>query len=262
MRAKCSELFRAWAREYKGVPGLDRVARLYKELPKRKQVVTQERSKVIRETENPFGDDEDDDEDQQQQQQAQAQAQAQASSSRAGQQQGPQLFSPVSGQISSFSYAPPKEKGKGKKKDRDKKDKKKQRRKFDLEAEKDQMKTTIAESSIAATNLNNAMQSINRERERISENPTAVAHFEACKQLRRKILRYVSAANAPCSYYRARGCEFLPKIFYGKKKYNKNSDELFRPSVLTRSPSRSTTSSPNSGSAASYTPTTSSSCPS
>lgn len=53
------------------------------------------------------------------------------------------------------------------------------------------MKATIAESSIAATNLMNALKSINRERERISDNRAAVEGFEACKQLRRKVLRYV-----------------------------------------------------------------------
>lgn len=54
------------------------------------------------------------------------------------------------------------------------------------------MKSVIADSSIAATNLMNALQSINREVERISENQTAVERFEACKLLRRKVLRYVS----------------------------------------------------------------------
>lgn len=176
VKKKCSVLFRSWAHEYKNTPGLDRVAKLYKELPKRKQVVTQERSKVIRETENPFGDDEDE----------QPTPSSQASSSRSP--QPPNTTTPVTGQVSSFSYI---SSSKSKKKDKDKKSSKKHR-KFDLEAEKDQMKVIIAESSISATNLNNAMQSINRERERISENPLAVAHFETCKQLRRKVLRYVS----------------------------------------------------------------------
>lgn len=53
------------------------------------------------------------------------------------------------------------------------------------------MKTVIADASIASTNLLNALQSINREKERISDNHTAVQHFEACKQLRRRVLRYV-----------------------------------------------------------------------
>lgn len=136
-------------------------------------MVTQERSKVIRETDNPFGDDEDE---------QPPPSQPQASSSRAP---PPSTTTPVMSQASSFGYM-----HKSKKKDKDKKSSKKHR-KFDLEAEKDQMKVTIAESSIAATNLNNALQSINRERERISDNSLALGHFETCKQLRRKILRYV-----------------------------------------------------------------------
>lgn len=173
VKKKCADLYRSWALEYKNTPGLDRIARLYKELPKRKQVVTQERSKVIRETDNPFGDDEDEHQ------------QSLPSSSRAP--PPPQLSTPVTGQITSFSSIAKSSKKKDKRSSRPGK-----HRKFDLEAEKDQMKVTIAESSIAATNLSNALQSINRERERISENALAVAHFETCKQLRRKILRYVS----------------------------------------------------------------------
>lgn len=75
------------------------------------------------------------------------------------------------------------------KKDKDKK--KKKGKPFNLEAEKETMKNCIAESSVASTNLLNALRLINREREQISENKAAVHHFEFCKQLRRKILRYV-----------------------------------------------------------------------
>ena len=59
------------------------------------------------------------------------------------------------------------------------------------------MKVAIAESSIAATNLTNALQSINREQERISDNALAVQRFEICKKLRRKVLRYVGRFLAP-----------------------------------------------------------------
>ena len=75
------------------------------------------------------------------------------------------------------------------------KDKKKSQP-FNLEAEKDSMKVAIAESSIAATNLTNALQSINREQERISDNALAVQRFEICKKLRRKVLRYVGRLSA------------------------------------------------------------------
>lgn len=183
VKKKCSDLYRSWARQYKNTPGLDRVARLYNELPKRKQVVTQDRSKVIRETENPFGDDEHDHDQRQQQ--------SLPSSSRAP----PALSTPpATSQITSFSSVTKPSKNKEKKSSRSAK-----HRPFDLDAEKDQMKVTIAESSIAATNLSNALQSINREKERISENALAVAHFETCKQLRRKILRYVSRLSLSSS---------------------------------------------------------------
>lgn len=76
-------------------------------------------------------------------------------------------------------------------KDKKKKDKKKRRRPFNLEAEKEQMKATIADSSMASINLMNKLKSINREKERISENRAAVEGFEKCKHLRRKVLRYV-----------------------------------------------------------------------
>lgn len=178
VRKKCSELFRSWSTEYANTPGLERIARLYKELPKRKQVVTQERSRVIRETDNPFGDEDDEPP-------PDSAEQTTASSSQA---QPPNPSKPVHGQTSSFSHiSSSKDK---KKKDKDKR--KSKHRKFDLEAEKESMKTAIAESSIAATNLTNALQSINREKERISENPAAVQYFEACKLLRRRVLRYVS----------------------------------------------------------------------
>ena len=76
------------------------------------------------------------------------------------------------------------------KKEKDKKGKKKSKA-FNLEEEKETMKSCIAESSVATTNLLNALRLINREQEQISENQAAAQQFEVCKLLRRKILRYV-----------------------------------------------------------------------
>jgi hypothetical protein len=53
------------------------------------------------------------------------------------------------------------------KKDKDKKGKHKQKI-FNLEAEKETMKSCIAEASVASINLLNALRLINRETERIS----------------------------------------------------------------------------------------------
>ncbi|KAF4504750.1 hypothetical protein G6O67_008159 [Ophiocordyceps sinensis] len=174
VRSKCTELFREWS-QYAATPGLERVARLYKELPKRKVAVTQERSKVIRETENPFGDDEEEE-----------------AAERASR---PPVAGPSSRPWPS-QPAPAAKTGEGslfdrkkKKKDKDKSQGK--RGHFNLEAEKDKLKSIIAESSIGSTNLKNSLQSINREHQRISDNREAVQHFEACKQLRRRILRYI-----------------------------------------------------------------------
>ncbi|XXG95899.1 hypothetical protein Hte_002174 [Hypoxylon texense] len=175
VKKKCSELFRSWATEYKSTPGLERVAMLYKELPRRKQVVTQAKSKVLRETEqDPFRDSEDE-----------AEQPPQASPSQASSSRQPVTYPQPAQTVQSFSHVKsPSGSGSffsSSSKDKKKKDKDKGKRKhkpFNLEAEKDSMKVAIAESSIASTNLTNALQSINREKERISENATAVERFE------------------------------------------------------------------------------------
>ncbi|KAM5363722.1 hypothetical protein ACJZ2D_011869 [Fusarium nematophilum] len=154
------------------------------ELPKRKQAVTQERSKVLRETEeNPFVDDEEE---------AAAKAAREARNAP-----GPSEPPQSAAQSFSHSHAKSSSGGSGsffggsKDKKKEKEKAKGKRKPFNLEAEKEQMKTVIADSSIAATNLMNALQSINRERERISDNQHALERFEACKLLRRKVLRYI-----------------------------------------------------------------------
>jgi hypothetical protein len=75
---------------------------------------------------------------------------------------------------------------------RDKKDKKKTKgQPFNLEKEKGQMLETIASANVASTNLLNGLQLINREQQRVSDNPEVMQRFETCKQLRRQILRYI-----------------------------------------------------------------------
>jgi hypothetical protein len=74
---------------------------------------------------------------------------------------------------------------------RDKKDKKSRGKAFNLEKEKGQLLETIASANVASTNLLNGLQLINREQQRVSENPEVMRRFEHCKQLRRQILRYI-----------------------------------------------------------------------
>ncbi|POR35165.1 Manganese transporter SMF1 [Tolypocladium paradoxum] len=179
VKRKCTELYREWS-QYASTPGLERIACLYKELPKRKVAVTQERSKVIQETENPFGDDEEEEAERAEREPAGG------PSSQPWTQIAPAFDRHTLVKASDAPHLGPDKKDKSKGKGKGGK-----RKPFNLEAEREKMKSVIAESSIASTNLMNSLQSINRERERISENKVAVHHFEACKQLRRRILRYI-----------------------------------------------------------------------
>lgn len=154
--------------------------RTIQELPRRKQQVTQERSKVLRETErDPFADEEEEEEEEPQQSSSATPSKAQASPPRTAK--------------TSYSSFPSAIKPSATKKSKkDKKGDKKKSRIFNLEEEKPKMKTIIAESSVASTNLLNALQLINREQEQVSENAAAVEEFDNCKMLRRHVLRYVS----------------------------------------------------------------------
>lgn len=153
------------------------------QLPRRKQQITQERSKVLRETEqDPFEDAADEEEEEVEE--------PHSSSSRPIPNFTPQSQLKADPPVSASFDNPTSVSKKYKK---DKKSSKKKPRPFNLEAEKGKMKTVIAESSIASTNLLNALQSINREHERVSDNASTVKMFDTCKMLRRHILRYVSA---------------------------------------------------------------------
>ncbi|KAK9447421.1 uncharacterized protein V1518DRAFT_445682 [Limtongia smithiae] len=62
---------------------------------------------------------------------------------------------------------------------------------FDLEKEKPLLLQTLAEAGTYATNLSNSLKLINREKELAPDNMKATENFNKCRQLRRKILRYI-----------------------------------------------------------------------
>lgn len=163
MKTKCKQLFGQWAAAYKDVNGMGRVAGLYKQLPQRKKPARQQQSKVIRETEQPD------------------ESMGHTSSVSAG--DGPSTVLSGPGATSSKSNAGSKL-GKSK-------HKKTRSRPFNLEKEKPEILQTIASSSVASTNLMNALKLVNRESHRVSEDPEVLNRFELCKQLRRQILRYI-----------------------------------------------------------------------
>ncbi|KAK5141878.1 hypothetical protein LTR04_002429 [Oleoguttula sp. CCFEE 6159] len=76
------------------------------------------------------------------------------------------------------------------------KDNKDKPKRFNLEKEKPQILETIAGASVASTNLSNALQLVNRENERVSENKEVMSRFETCKILRRKILGYIQLVES------------------------------------------------------------------
>lgn len=151
------------------------------QLPSKKHVVTQAQSKVVRETENPFGDDEEE--------VAAAQAAARRQTA-GGSSQRPAVDTTMADSKKSSSHSSSFFGSSSKTKQKDK-SKGGKRKGFNLEAERENMKLAIDDSSNASQNLLKILQKTDRAAERISENPNAVAQFEACKQLRRRILRYV-----------------------------------------------------------------------
>ena len=151
---------------------MEQVASLYKQLPRRKKPARREASKVLRETErgatdDPFGNDE-----------------PETPKSPIRQQFKPPLTSTSSG-LSSSSAFPVNRPGKQKNGKRPKS------KPFNLEKEKPELLQAIASSSVASTNLLNALKLINREHKRVSEDAETIKRFETCKLLRRQILRYI-----------------------------------------------------------------------
>ena len=177
VRKKCNQLYRQWAMEYRNTAGLEQIATLYKQLPQTKRHQPKpSQSKVVRETE------------------AEARRDNSSSpplspttpvkSSSTGSSSTPSVgwvpqLPPVqlNSTSSSSSFF--------------KRDKKNKSKPFNLEKEKHELLETIAQAQLASTNLINGLKLINREDQRVSDNAECRKRFEACKVLRRRILRYI-----------------------------------------------------------------------
>lgn len=177
VRQKVNVLFRQWAVAYKGTPGLERIAALHKELPRTKRPQPQQ-SRIVR------------------QQDAEA-AREREREDHSPPPSPPHARRPEPQHVSSSSSSRPVALGNSAPSSsssifkRDKKDKKGKAKPFNLEREKGQLLETIASANVASTNLLNGLQLINREQQRVSDNPEVMRRFETCKQLRRQILRYI-----------------------------------------------------------------------
>ncbi len=176
VKAKCKQLFGQWAVTYKKTAGMERVAALYMQLPQRKKPVQQRQSKVLRETEAETDDG-------RMGHSVTVSAGGGPAKSLRSTPDSSSSASRPSALSSSSSFTGAKSKF-----SRDKKSKMKP---FNLEKEKPQLLQTLASTSVASTNLINALKLTNRENMRVSENPEVMQRFEACKVLRRQILRYI-----------------------------------------------------------------------
>ncbi|KAI4174865.1 MAG: hypothetical protein LQ348_006283 [Seirophora lacunosa] len=184
VKKKCSILFRQWAASYSSTPGLERIANLHKQLPQRKKPPSQATSRVLRESESgenedPFGHSVSVSGGGGPMQSLRSPAAVTTPSSSSSFSGGGPSLTPHGQPASTSHKASKSKKSKGNSKP------------FNLEKEKPQLLQTIASSSVASTNLLNSLKLINRERKRVSEDPEAAQRFEACKQLRRQVLRYI-----------------------------------------------------------------------
>lgn len=163
VKKKCMQLFGQWAATYKDTPGMQRITALYRQLPKRKQPATQAKAKVLREGAN-------------------------SNEAQLG-----HTVSVSGGNGPSTALSSPKEKSRKSKKD--KKDKKlsisSSSRGFNLERERPEILQNLAASSVASTDLLNALKLVNRETTRVSDDAECSTRFEKCKDLRHQILRYI-----------------------------------------------------------------------
>lgn len=171
VKEKCKQLFGQWAASFKSTPGMERVTGLYRQLPRRKQPANQAKAKVLRDF-------------------APSDAPALGHTVSVATGNGPStVVGGTSKQKSNKAKQEKKEKEKQEK--QDKKEKRLRYRSFNLDKEKTQMLQTLASSSVASTNLLNALKLVNREAHRVSEDAEVLDRFERCKQLRRQILRYI-----------------------------------------------------------------------
>ncbi|GAB7362603.1 hypothetical protein MBLNU230_g2917t1 [Neophaeotheca triangularis] len=179
VRQKCQVLFVYWANQYSKTAGLERIATLYKELPK-SQRPAQARNKVLQDTANMDSDNEGPSSPARSRANSRASPVPSSSLALAGNR--PDTFTHTSSSMSSSKLS--------------KSSKKSKTRVFNLEKEKDNITKCLANSSMASTNLLNGLQLINREKEQVSQNQEIVRRLETCKALRRQILTYIQLVES------------------------------------------------------------------
>lgn len=155
VRARLKELFIQWARAYQDVQGLQGIASLYKQFPQRRKV--QPKRLSTSSLPSPV-----------------AKPPNSSSSSTANLENQKKTSAHDSSRKTNIKSSS-----------------KSRLHQFNLEKEKPALNQTLANTSVASTNLMNALKLINREKERPSESPEIVLRYEACQSLKTNILRYI-----------------------------------------------------------------------
>ncbi|KAK9462032.1 uncharacterized protein V1516DRAFT_673574 [Lipomyces oligophaga] len=216
VKQKVSRLFVKWANSYKNTAGMGQVTQLYKQLPqrKRKTPVRQQRFASLEDDMEEEDEDEEEEEEESHHHQSHPPSRSGASSSSRRESPAPAMpsrrgvTSPGGSRSASRvrSDREPRASSSGPKDrfqsntavDRYQRSKKKKAtstssgaRPFDIQKEKPLLTQTLAESGTEATNLNNALKLINREKELATDNMRATECFNKCRKLRRMVLRYI-----------------------------------------------------------------------
>ena len=186
IREKCKALFSQWVASSREHPGLEGAKSLYNQLPKKAQAPPQQRreqSRVLRENEEEARREDDFDDDD-------TTIRSRTNSVATNTAAEPSLLRKASiPSPASIPLTPSSTFGTRGKVKKEKKSKSKSS--FNLSHEKPQILSSIASSSVASTNLLNALKLVNRENHRVSADPEVMSRFETCKGLRRQILRYI-----------------------------------------------------------------------
>ncbi|KAI4760191.1 hypothetical protein E4T52_13822 [Aureobasidium sp. EXF-3400] len=189
VRNKCNVLYRQWAVAYKDTPGLHNIATLYKQLPQKPRPRhTQAQSKVLRDTEEDAHEDP-----------SPTPPPAPSGGHSRGHSRSSSAVNASASTSRPVTLTPTphysiREAVKASTRKKDKTGAATTR--FNFEKEKPKMIQSIAQASIASNNLSNALLLVNRENERVSENPEVLNRFETCKILRRNVLRYIQLVES------------------------------------------------------------------
>lgn len=181
VRDKCTFLFATWRNVYVKEPDMAELTNLYKMLPRRPREVTTDTSKVLKETErDPFEDDEDN-------AGIPPIPQKPIAGGSQGSPAGPSDAQKKKSSISSSFFGSSERVS-----SKDKALAGKKARKFDQAKERETMQKKIADSHVQSALLIDILRRINRQEERISENPEAIAQVAKVKRLRQYLRRYIT----------------------------------------------------------------------